>query len=283
MSVEREAEETARREQRPTHDAHLRDAFHLSVDEGKARLHRSRSNLVATGLVGGFDVGLGVLALLVVEEATGSRMLGALAFTIGFLALSLGKSELFTENFLLPVAAVVAKRAKARTLARLWIGTAVTNLAAGYVLAWIIVFALPRTHDTAILVASFYATLGSAEAFMLGIIAGMVITLMTWMEHGATSEGGKIVSVVSAAFLLAAVPLNHIIVVSIVLFTGISAGAPFGYLEWVRVAGIAGVSNLIGGLLLVTGLRLLQVGPREIVKERERPPGAPRDEPPAAR
>jgi hypothetical protein len=51
----------------------------------------------------------------------GTGTVGATAFIIGFLALSLARSELFTENFLVPVAAVVAKDAPWRSAPRLWL------------------------------------------------------------------------------------------------------------------------------------------------------------------
>src|SRR4051812_5134189 len=65
--------------------AELTDAFHRSVDEGVNRLERPLSSLLATGVVGGLDVSIGVLALLIVERETGSRVLGSIAFGIGFL------------------------------------------------------------------------------------------------------------------------------------------------------------------------------------------------------
>src|SRR4051794_26967965 len=79
-------------------------AFERAIDEGLGRSQRTWPALCSTGLVGGLDVGVGVLALLVVRAQTGSALLGALAFPVGFLALTLGNSELFTENFLVPVA-----------------------------------------------------------------------------------------------------------------------------------------------------------------------------------
>lgn len=262
----------------PTVDVHLRSTFRKSVDEGRARLDRDWLDLASTGVVGGIDVSLGVLALLVVEEATGSPMLGSLAFTIGFIALTLGKSELFTENFLVPVAAVVARKASVRSLLRLWAGTAVMNLVAGWLFAWVLVIGLPRIHETAIEVGAFYPARSDAELFALGVLAGVAITLMTWMEHGAQSEFGKVVSVVVVAFLLAAGPLNHIVVVSIEMFVAIETGsAGYGYAEWARVAAWATLANAVGGLLLVTTLRFAQVGLEEIRRERARSPRESRD------
>jgi hypothetical protein len=43
--------------------------------------------------VGGLDVGAGVFGLLVVEYRSGNELLGALAFTIGFVALTLARGR----------------------------------------------------------------------------------------------------------------------------------------------------------------------------------------------
>ena len=90
--------------------------------EGQRRLGRSWSGLLATV----FLCGVGVLALLLVEHVTHNVLLGGLAFSSGFIALALARSELFTEGFIVPVAAVVAKTASLLSLGRLWTMTAVT-------------------------------------------------------------------------------------------------------------------------------------------------------------
>src|SRR5487761_1775019 len=72
--------------------------FLESVDQGRRRLSRRAISLLATGAVGGIDVGMGVLALLLVEARTKSVLLGGLAFSIGFITLTYARSELFTED-----------------------------------------------------------------------------------------------------------------------------------------------------------------------------------------
>lgn len=252
-------------------DEEIRSAFGKSVEEGHARLARSWPGLVSTGLVGGIDVMLGVLALLVVQHETGSHLLGALAFTIGFVALALGKSELFTENFLVPVAAVVAGRSTIASLIRLWLGTLALNLAGGWVLSWLVVRGLPELAPTAVDVGAVYPALTSMESVALGILGGIVITLMTWIEHAARSEAGKLTAVIGLAFLLVAGPLNHVIVGSLEMFAGIHTGvAGYGYVDWLRVAAWATLTNMAGGIVFVTGLRLAQVGGDAILEERHR-------------
>jgi formate/nitrite transporter FocA (FNT family) len=86
----------------------VEEAFDRLVSEGSNRLARPLVPLLATGFVGGIDVGIGVLVYLVVDHDTGQPLLGAAAFPIGFIALLLARSELFTENFLVPVTARAA-------------------------------------------------------------------------------------------------------------------------------------------------------------------------------
>src|SRR4051812_35554378 len=87
------------------------------VEEGERRLERRSLGALATALVGGFDVMLGVAAATVVAGAAAevlpaktASVVGALAFGIGFVFITIGRSELFSENFLIPVSAVVEGR-----------------------------------------------------------------------------------------------------------------------------------------------------------------------------
>ncbi|MDA8391986.1 MAG: formate/nitrite transporter family protein [Actinomycetota bacterium] len=256
----------------------LASAFERSVDEGNMRLHRSLPVLLATGAVGGIDVGLGVFSLLLVRSDTHSVIAGALAFSAGFIALTLAHSELFTENFLVPIAALVARKATVGDLARLWLGTLSTNLLGGWVFMGIVMLGFPSLHATARSLASHYMDAGiNLHSFATAVIGGTVITVMTWMERGSASTGGKIVAAIVAAFLLAVGSLNHVIVMSLVIFAGLAAHAPFGYLTWAEVAGWATLGNLVGGLGLVTVLRLVQVGGEKLKQERDRPDGTRRD------
>jgi formate/nitrite transporter FocA (FNT family) len=250
----------------------ITDAFQRSVDEGLHRLERSTSSLVATGLVGGLDVSVGVFALLLVKEHTGNELLGAIAFGIGFLALTLAGSELFTENFLVPVTAVVAKKAPWWSVLRLWAGTAVFNLLGAWVAMGLVIVAFPELHATALEVGSHPMGLGFGKvAFASAVIGGAVITLMTWMERSTESVGAKLVAAWAIAFVLAAAPLQHAIVISVEAFAALHVGAPFGYLHWLQALGFAALGNAVGGIGLVTALRLLQVEKEEIVHEQERP------------
>lgn len=245
--------------------------FQETVAEGSHRLVRTWPALLATGFVGGIDVSLGVLGLLLVKHHTGSDLLAAIAFSAGFIALTLANSELFTENFLIPVVAVAADKGSLAQVLRLWGGTAVTNLLGGCLMVFIMVVADPPLGETGVELGRTFIERGiSWEAFASAVLAGVVITLMTWMQHGTRSMYGKLTAAIVAAFLLAYGHLSHVIVASLEVFAGILGGAEFGYLEWGGQFLLWAAGNAVGGLGLVTVLRLVQVGPRRLEREQER-------------
>ncbi len=254
-------------------DEEIFDSFDRTVEEGADRLNRSLPGLLATGTMAGLDVGLGVLALLFVEHETGSVVLGGLAFTLGVLALALGRGELFTENFLVPVTTVITRKASLRQLGRLWGVTYAMNLVGGWLIAALIVLAYPALHETA--VTRGEDIMGRAltlESFVLAVLAGAAITLMTWMQRNAETEFGALLAVIAFGFLLATAHMNHVIVISIKMFAALQVGGTeYGYMDWFQLSSYSVLGNMIGGLGLVTVLRLVQVGGAHI-RRRQRTP-----------
>jgi len=254
----------------------VEETFLDVIDEGRRRLSRRTWPLLATGMVGGIDVGTGVLGLLLVEDATGNPLLAGLAFSIGFIALALARSELFTEDFLVPVSAVVARQSQLRSLLRLWVVTAAANLVGGWVLTYLIVTGFSSkelsVEKPAIEAGQHYISLGLGwRAFSLALLGGAVITLMTWMQHSTESMGVKVIPAVTTGFLLAGLQLNHAIVNSLLIFAGLHTHhSPYGYLDWAATAGWAALGNMVGGVALVTLLRMLQV-PHKVREAQQNP------------
>src|SRR4051812_24182274 len=242
----------------PTEDQ-LQEAFDTIVSEGAQRLHRTWREVLTTGLAGGLEGATGVVALLATYAATGSHLLAGLAFGIGFIALMLARSELFTEGVLGPVPGVVAGRAGIGQLGKLWAGTLVANLVGGWLVMWVVVHALPELGATAVESATgFVEAPLDLQSVCLALLAGSSITLMTRMQHGADSEVGKVAAALAGAFLLAGLVLFHSILDSLIIFGALHAGAPFGYGDWLAWFWYTALLNVVGGLGVVTLLRLVR-------------------------
>jgi formate/nitrite transporter FocA (FNT family) len=143
------------------------------------------------------------------------------------------------------------------------------NLAGGFVLAGMVVVAIPDIQPTAIEAGRHYAELGvSWQSFFLAVLAGTVITLLTRMQHASDDMTVKIVAAVLMSFVLVGGQLFHSVLDSILMFSGLlSGGAGYGWLDWLGALAWSGFGNLVGGLVLVTSIRLLRV-PHRVREER---------------
>lgn len=229
------------------------------VERGRPRLFRTAPELLASGVIAGVEIGLGVLAFLAVEDATGSKLVAGLAFGIGFIVLLLGNSELFTEGFLVPLAVVVAKEATWWQLLRFWIATLVGNLAGGWVTMWMVVTAFPELRTTVIEAGRTFATAPlSLQTFLLAVLAGSTMTLLTRMRIGTTDDVARVIACIATAFLVAGLGLFHSVLDTLFIFGGIHAGATYGYGQWIVFFGWTVLGNLVGGIGLTSILRLIR-------------------------
>jgi formate-nitrite transporter family protein len=234
--------------------------------EGRRRLSRPLPELAATALVGGFDVAFGVAAYALAANAFGgpaAHLAGALAFGVGFVFIVVGRSELFTENFLIPVAGL--ERDKARSwlkLAELWLFALVLNILGGLALALILTSEgvlrrganRPLVDLTEHIVG--YSTLTS---FLSAIIAGALMTLMTWFVEGAAeSVGVRIVMAWITGTLIVLGTFNHAIVSTIEIVFGMRYGADVDLSQLFANLGLSVGGNLVGGLGFVTFARTVQ-------------------------
>lgn len=246
------------------------DIWQDAVEEGERRLHRGWSGLAATGFAGGGEVALGVMAVVVVTGAAQevvpaalAHVLGATVFGIAFVLITLGRAELFTENFQIPIAAVRAGRATTTDLLRMWALTLVFNLLGLAIFLGLL--AVDGVLDAPSIAASgplaeTYAGRELLPAFVSAVIAGTVMTLFTWVVQAAVSPVARILVALLVGFLLIAPSLNHAVVsfgeILFGLYTG-AADATLGDL-WRNLA-VAIAGNLIGGAGIVYGVRLAQV------------------------
>ncbi|WP_434969556.1 formate/nitrite transporter family protein [Microbacterium sp. bgisy207] len=264
MSDSREARAEQRRQDGPNDEAveeEIEIEFEEVVGEGAERLHRTLRATLVTGFLGGVEVGIGVLVYLGILYQTGDQLLAGLGFSVGLIALLLAHSELFTENFLLPIAALVAREGTWLDLAKLWGGTLLSNLLGGWLIMAIIVLAFPDWHPVLAETAEhFIEAPFNLEFAALAILGGAVITLMTRMQTGTESVPAKIAAAVAGGFVLASFQLFHSILDSLFAFGAIISGAPITYLDWLLWFLPVLLLNLAGGVLLVTLLRIVRTG-----------------------
>ena len=271
MADEPEDEDADRREQnaeQPEEAPEPHEMFARTQEEGERRLTRTRLELVTTSLVAGFDIVFGVVALAAATAAftphfgeEAAHFFGSLAFGIAFIFIVVGRSELFTENFLVPITAMRRGKLSKLKLAELWTISPIVNIAGGTALILIVSSqgVLPEGAPHAVNQAAGHIdNLSLWSAFLSAIVGGALITGMTWMVEGVGTVGGRIVVAWIAGSLLALASLNHVIVVTLELIFGMRYGADIALGEVFANFGIAVAGNMIGGIVFVTLTRTSQ-------------------------
>ena len=85
--------------------------FHAAVENAEEELKRSARKLAFSGFAGGITLGLTALAVASVQGLLGDgpwqQFVSYLFYPIGFIAVIIGRAQLFTENTLYPVAKLV--------------------------------------------------------------------------------------------------------------------------------------------------------------------------------
>ncbi len=238
------------------------EIFQRTREEGTRRLERSPLELTSTSLVAGFDVVFGIIALATITAALTPRFgeeaahfAGALGFGIAFIFIVVGRSELFTENFLVPVTALRSGKISKLLLARLWLISPLFNLVGGITLVLIVSVqgVLPEgSGEAMVTIAEKVDDNGVLTAFCSAVVAGALITVMTWIVEGVGSIGGRIVCAWIGGFLLTIGAFNHVIVVTLELIYGMRYGADVGGLDVAQNFAVAAAGNMVGGLLFVT-------------------------------
>jgi formate/nitrite transporter FocA (FNT family) len=162
-----------------------------------------------------------------------------------------------------PIAGLSRDRRSWLKLGEIWVVSLALNLAGGFVLAIVLTSNGVLRHGSSeaiVRLADHIAAYSPGTAFLSGIVAGALMTLMTWFVEGAAdSLGVRIVMAWIVGTLLVLGSFNHAIVGTIELFYGLRFDAGIGWDQLLTNLGIAVASNMIGGLALVTFARSAQV------------------------
>ena len=245
--------------------------YERAKQEGRRRLSMPLGEQVATGFIAGVTIIFGIVALGATEALLApdlghgaATIAGALAFGIGVVFLVVGRSELFSENFFDPVAAAIQEGGVAvwGRLLQLWASTLVLNLVGGGLLVALVTVdgALPHGAAQALARGAEDIAAKSWEATLIrAILAGALITLLSYMLSACNSVTAQILVAYFVGFFLALGPFDHVVVSALHLLFGIWDSDTVDYADLWRNLAVATVGNVGGGLLLITLTHSAQV------------------------
>jgi formate/nitrite transporter FocA (FNT family) len=240
--------------------------------DGEEELARTKRSLLWSGIAAGMLISLSVLGEAIfrtyLPDAPWRFLVENLGYSLGFLAVIMGRMQLFTENTITTVLPIMRERTwqALGRMARLWIIVLSANVAGAFAAASLFVFtaALPADIMPALVSLSEHATgMTASESFWRAIPAGVIVALIVWMLPQAAEAAFFLI--LTFTWLIAAGDFTHIVAgsveMAVLLLRGELGGtqAIFGFFLPVLVG------NIIGGTIIFTLVAWGQV--RDDVKE----------------
>lgn len=227
--------------------------------EGEEELARTKRSLLWSGIAAGMLISLSVLGEAVfrtyLPPSPASYLIENLGYSLGFLAVIMGRMQLFTENTITTVLPLMRDRSFGMfmSLMRLWAIVLTANVIGAFAAAALFVLtpALPAEIIPAINDLSHHATgMGAWTGFWRAIPAGVIVALIVWMLPQADESAFFLI--LTFTWLIAAGDFTHIVAGSVEMAVLViqgqlgAYGAIFGFFLPV----LAG--NIFGGTLVFT-------------------------------
>lgn len=241
------------------------EIFDSVLENGRKELRRKSTALAFSGLAGGMTMGLTGMSVAIMSAHLGDgfvqQLVAMLVYPIGFIAVIIGRAQLFTENTLYPVALILAEKGHIRNTLRLWGVVLATNVIGAALFAVLMAKtgALRGEYLEALTHLGVTAAMPTAgHIFWSGVIGGWLIALVAWMVTASHYTIGQIAVVWLLTYVVGAGHFAHCVATSGEIWTAVVQGAlPLGaYFRWL---GPATAGNIVGGVTIVSLLNFGQV------------------------
>src|SRR5262245_37140323 len=226
------------------------EIFASAVQHAREELRRPWTALAFSGVAGGLTMGLTGLSTGLVTSILSpgalTELIAAMVYPIGFLAVVIGRAQLFTENTLYPVVLVLTEKNYLAPTAKLWTVVFAGNWL-GSLLFAILVVKTSALSDGA---RDSLAELGVraiahpfASVFWSGVVAGWLLALVAWLVTGSHWTTGQAVVTWAMTFVLGLGNFAHCVANSGEILSSLLAGriafADYGF--WLAAATLGNI------------------------------------------
>lgn len=234
--------------------------------DGEEELERPFFSLFWSGVAAGVLISFSIIGkamfMAYLPKADWQPLLSNFGYSFGFLLVILGRMQLFTENTIVTVLPVMAKRTLASLLEllRLWGIVLLANLIGCVIAALAMAYAniLPTEIADEVLILSQQAMgLDALDALALGIPAGILIAALVWMLPQASSSSFWVILLFT--WLIGVCGFTHVVAGSVEMAFLLATG------DLTIYQGLSGFflpvlsGNVIGGTLIFAFLAWAQV------------------------
>jgi formate/nitrite transporter FocA (FNT family) len=228
-------------------------------------LSRNSRALAFSGLAGGLTMGLTGLGVAAVQSIIGKgpmqNFVAMLFYPVGFIAVIIGRAQLFTENTLYPVVLVLDERDHVLNTLRLW-GVVFASNVVGAALFAILACRTgalePKIVDALSNLGLDMVSQTATTAFWSGVIGGWLIALLAWLVSASHWTIGQVAICWLLSFIVGIGHFSHCIASSGEILSSVMTGN-LPVLRFFYWLGPATAGNILGGVLIVSLLNWGQV------------------------
>lgn len=255
------------------------------VDAGEAKINMSAKDTIIRAYMAGAILGLAAVFAITVTVTTGSSVIGAMLFPVGFIMLYLMGFDLLTGVFVLAPLALIDKRPGVRlsgvfkNWGLVFFGNFAGALTTAIMMAVVFTYGFsvePNMVGQKIAKIGEMRTLGYAEhglagwitVFIRGMLCNWMVSMGVVGAMISTTVSGKAIAMWMPIMLFFFMGFEHSVVNMFLFPSAIIMGGGFSvidYFIWNEIPTVLG--NLLGGLLF-TGLTLYNTHVRTTPKRR---------------
>jgi len=236
------------------------------LDSAVHEMNRERSGLLLSGLSAGLDIGFGPLLMAVVLTLSrggygdlGTELLLAAVYSVGFVFVILGRSELFTEHTMLAVIPVMDGQASLGQLGRLWGLVYVGNVVGGVLFTLLVTLLMP---ELGVVDPASFETIALKLVdhdlpwlFVGGVFAGWLMGLLAWLVTAARDTTARILLVLIVTGTIGLLHLPHSIAGNVEVLFGLLVSPAITVADYAAFLALATVGNAFGGAVFVALLK----------------------------
>lgn len=236
------------------------------IAQAEKEMDRSARKLLLSGFAAGIEIGFGPFLMALVLTSTRATyadptvlLLEAAAYSVGFIIVILGRSELFTEHTALALQPVLAGEAPVSGMLRLWALVYVSNIfgAAAFAAfaAWIGPELGAAQSWAFVEIASKYVDHTWWVLLTGGILAGWLMGLLAWLVTAARDTISQIVLIALITGGIAFAHLQHSIAGTVEVLAGVFSSDEITWREFGRFLLWSTIGNAVGGAVFVALLK----------------------------
>lgn len=239
------------------------------VDQGESKVYMSTKDTLIRAFMAGAILGLAAIFAITVAVKTGSPLVGAVLFPVGFIMLYLMKFDLLTGVFTLVPLALIDKRPGVtfgqvmRNWGLVFIGNFAGALTTAFMMSFILTYGYSVDGGA---IAAKVSTIGESRTlgymehgvdgwvtiFIRGMLCNWMVSMGVVGAMISTSASGKMMAMWMPVMLFFFMGFEHSIVNMFLFPFSMIMGGDFTFMEYIVWNELpTALGNLVGGFVLV--------------------------------